>query len=142
MLKHIASEDEDMKRFIIRNVYYLSGYVIETALSYSLFSYIGWKRDVDIEICKLYCKEFKTHILINKLAFLSKHGVTFHGCELIDKAPKNIIFNTMFNSWSEVVRYRKPRSIHQLLEIDEATIASYIDSVDKVQDFIFKKYPI
>ena len=45
------------------DIYYLSGYIVETMLSYAFFANIKWNKNVDIDKCSLYTKDFKTHKL-------------------------------------------------------------------------------
>ena len=82
ILKNINSKDE--RKTILLEVYYLSGYVIETLISYAIFKFVGCKENDKIEEHRIYTPAFKKHRFSEKLAFAANHKLRFKGIVLID----------------------------------------------------------
>lgn len=111
------------------DIYYLSGYIVETMLSYAFFANIKWNKNVDIKKCSLYTKDFKTHKLESKLFFVCSRGkCDFSGIKLIGVKPENKIEKRMFHEWSEVVRYQNPKTCSQL-EFTEHELKCYLNDI-------------
>ena len=92
LLEKMSKCDLSEKSGYISEIYYLSGYIIETILSWAIFEQANYKGD--ILKSKIYNDGyFKTHCLISKSNFaLDKYGCNLRGVIFIDQkhADKNL----------------------------------------------------
>lgn len=140
LMLHTLSSMKDKKQRLMLDIYYLSGYIIETMISYSCFVSIGWRKKDNIEKYSLYNKGFKTHKLSAKLTFAtSKAYCDFSGIVLLGKSISNEVEKKMFNEWSEVVRYQSPKTCSKL-DFTENDLRKYVNDIDLMFDKLSKKY--
>ena len=132
------SED---KNLIIANIYYLSGYVVETLLSYAFFCSCNSKtRKKPIEEHPEYEKGFKTHDFQAKISFVKKHNCNLDGITFISNKHSNDVFMKLYNGWQVDLRYRSPKNIVRVSVIDETLIKGYIDSLKEVEIQFINKF--
>ena len=86
--EHICShfdqiKDEKEKQNVRADTYYLTGYVFECILSYTIFNLIGYHKDKDVFAlnndngCRLiFNRHFRTHNITWKIDYISRHGGT------------------------------------------------------------------
>lgn len=125
---------------IFQDVYYLSGYIIETLLSYAFFRSINWSKKQPIEECEYYNQSFKTHKINLKIQYLKRHHVDLQGLSLVDKESFIPTHMKLMNNWSEVVRYRNSKDIDNKLEINKVILVKYIDEIKHLKQELLQKY--
>lgn len=126
------------KRNLIAEVYYLSGYIVETLLSYAIFSVAS--RDIQnkpIEEHPDYENGFKTHNFQAKIHFALNHECNFDGIPFIGVKHANKDLMKLYNSWSVDLRYQHYSKFTNVPSaISEQMINSYIGELAKlVQQF-------
>lgn len=137
-LKKIQKSKKQESKSLKLDIYYISGYIIETLISYSFFASINWKSD--IEDSPLYNKSFKQHKIMNKLNFVLKYSCSFPGVILLDTKPKNSLMLKMMNEWSEVIRYQDPKKICKDLAFTVDDLEKYIGLIKNMKNEITKIY--
>lgn len=124
------------------DIYYLSGYIIETMISYTFFVSLNWQKNVPIEKCQHYNKGFKTHKLSSKILFAtSKVYCDYSGIPLLGNIIDDSTERKMFNSWSEVVRYQNPKT-YSKLEFSEGDLRRYLSQIELMFKQLTNKYHI
>ena len=87
-LSSISNREE--KNALIANIYYLSGYVIETLLSYAIFySSDSETRKKPVEEHPEYNNGFRTHDFQAKISFATKHHCNLNGIVFISQKHDN-----------------------------------------------------
>lgn len=133
---HLKAKRQSLKL----DIYYLSGYIIETMISYSFFVSLGWRKNSHIETCPLYDKGFKTHKLSAKMTFaISKAHCDYSGITLLGIKIQDEVERKMFNEWSEVVRYQNPKT-YSKLEFSENDLKKYLADISLMVNQLKKKY--
>ncbi len=134
--EHLKAKRQSLKL----DIYYLSGYIIETMISYSFFVSLGWQKNNHIETCPLYDKGFKTHKLTAKMTFAtSKAHCDYSGITLLGVKIRNDVERKMFNEWNEVVRYQNPKT-YSKLEFTESDLHIYISDINLMYNQLKRKY--
>lgn len=122
------------------DIYYLSGYIIETMISYTFFINIRWEKNKHIEKYSYYNYGFKTHKLSAKLAFaISMAHCDYSGVSLLGIKICDTVERKMFNEWSEVVRYQNPKT-YSNLDFTVEDLKKYIEDIDLMFDQLKMKY--
>lgn len=115
-LRHIAvceelctkldnEQDTNMHSYLLQEIYYLSGYVIETALSWAIYQQYGGSDDVKASDIYKQDKKFKTHNLTLKTdCAKAKHNCIFPGVPFIDKPHRCKTLQNYFTYWDTDVR--------------------------------------
>ena len=124
------------KKELIHNVYYLSGYIIETLLSYILFSTLNDNKDVELSD-HYKSTQFKTHDLNKKIYYLQNHKCLLDGITFIGKKHSNKKFRQLFNNWNVQYRYEQPIFCNKFTEDD---IMKYINEIGKMCEEINRRY--
>ena len=126
--------NDNEKRDLIAEVYYLSGYIVETLLSYAIFSVAS--RDIQkkpIEDHPDYERGFKTHNFKAKIYFALNHGCNFDGITFISNRHSNKELMKLFDSWGVELRYQHYSKFNGVLPtISEQMINSYIGELAKL----------
>lgn len=131
-LSSISNQEE--KNAIIANIYYLSGYVFETLLSYAIFSVSDKNtRKKPVEKHPEYNNGFKTHDLQAKIYFALKHKCDLNGIMYISKKHTNTSYMKLYREWKIELRYMPYKSVSTFTTINEDLIKGYIDSVKEVE---------
>lgn len=126
----------DQKKILL-NVYYLSGYVIETSLSYAFFSQIKYKGDV--ENCSLYKDFILGHRFETKINFIKKNNGNLNDLPFVNQKHDNKYLNLLFHNWSTDFRYSHNEKIKQeIIEIN--TINLFLKEIEKIHYQINVKY--
>lgn len=138
----LETANTEEKRNIISDIYYLSGYVIETLLSYAIFCAApNAIRNKPIEEHPDYERGFKTHNFQAKISFALKHQCDFSGINLISNLHPNNEINNLFRSWTIEVRYQHPSNfIRKPTTISEQLILEYIYVLKEMEKQFHQKY--
>lgn len=138
-LTGISNEEE--KNALLLDIYYLSGYIIETLLSYAFFSSCDRiTRTKPVEDHPEYDKGFKTHNFQAKINFLRKHRCSLDGMIFFSRKHPDKRFMDLYNNWQVELRYLSLRNIGIKYKIDEQLIKGYIESLKELESQINKKY--
>lgn len=133
-------KNDTKKQNLKLDIYYLSGYIIETMISYTFFVNLNWGKNVHIETYPLYEKGFKTHNLSSKLSFATSNAhCNYSGVALLSDKITDKIEKKMFKEWSEVVRYRNPKSCSNL-EFSEADLKKYLKDIELMFNQLSNKF--
>lgn len=133
---HLTAKRERLKL----DIYYLSGYIIETMISYTFFVNLKWRKNIHVETCPFYDKGFKTHNLSAKLLFAtSKANCNYTGVSLLSKKFTDKTEQKMFYGWSEVVRYQNPKTCSNL-DFTEADLKRYLNDIESMFNQLIKKF--
>lgn len=139
-LKQITNSNE--KRDLIAEIYYLSGYIVETLLSYAVFSVAG--RNVQnrpVEEHPDYENGFKTHNFQAKIYFAITHGCSFNGVPFIGERHPSNNLRKLFNAWNVDMRYQHYSKFQQVPnDLDETMICSYIEELNRLEKHFNQKY--
>lgn len=133
---HLTAKRQQLKL----DIYYLSGYIIETMISYTFFVSINWQRNERVETCEHYNNGFKTHKLPLKITFaISKAHCDYSGVSLLGVRIKDLKEQQMFNEWSEVVRYQNPKT-YSNLDFTETDLRKYLADIELMFNQLTKKF--
>lgn len=112
------------KVFLLAEVYYLSGYILESSLSYAFFSYIRYTGDIySSEHFRNSC--FKTHQILMKYQYMAQRSCVINDLLFVSRVHKSKDLQTLFNQWDVKYRYE------QLPSLDKRLIVCYIDEIEK-----------
>lgn len=140
--KHLLEDAKDLKTSkdtkdrLCLEVYYLSGYIIETILSYAVCSSMNVNGDVyQSKPFKEDAKLFKVHNLNQKYTYALKIGCNGlrNICFFQKKHPDTIIQN-LFSDWHVKYRYEN----RAILSTD--ILSKYISSIEGIYQTILKNY--
>lgn len=130
------------KRDLIADIYYLSGYIVETLLSYAIFCVAPKEiKCKKIEEHPDYERGFKTHDFRAKIHFAINHGCNFDGITLISISHPNKDISKLFNAWQVDMRYQhhsKFASPPPL--ISNQLICSYVCELSKMEKQFNQKF--
>lgn len=118
-------------------IYYLSGYILETMLSYAVCSAMNISGDIEeSKPFKEDSRKFKVHNLRQKYEYaLSTAGCNgLRGICFFQQQHSKKEIQKLFDDWDVKYRYEKKERIS--LEV----ISEYIKSVKEVYEVIFKNY--
>lgn len=96
--------DSTRKSYILQEVYYLSGYVLETGLSYAFFSFLKYTDDI-YKSEHLKNGGFKTHDISMKYNYMITHSCLINELVFISFPHGDAALQEMFNEWSVNYRY-------------------------------------
>lgn len=137
-LIELPQSEMKKKQFLIHNIYYLSGYVFETLLSYAFFSKLRWDGKIE-ESCHFQDKKFKTHNLSSKIIYAKQYNCDLSGIFFLDRRHSNKILQKMFDNWCVDLRYQETSTLKGFRFCEE-DIRQYIDEIRKVQEIILKRF--
>lgn len=92
---------QNKEKYILSTIYYLSGYIIETILKYSIYSAIDYQRNEDIKKLDSNGLTYKNNIKIHNLNLLKTELDKRHIARL-DNFKSN---QKLFNAWDSEFRY-------------------------------------
>lgn len=134
--QHLFAKRERLKL----DIYYLSGYVIETMISYTFFVKLNWQKNKQIESCPYYKIGFKTHNLSTKLSFaISKAHCDYSGVPLLGNKISDSKERKLFCGWSEVIRYQNPKTCINL-DFSEVDLKNYLSDIESMFNQLKIKY--
>lgn len=125
--------DKTLKSHYLSNIYYLSGYVVETMISYALFTQIRTEL-VNIN----NHPKFKTHNIQAKILYARKNNCSLDGILLIDKKSEKKI-QKLYSDWTVDFRYQQYSNIRS---IDEKVLFEYLNVLNSIVIEIIKRYPL
>jgi len=132
--------EQEEKEHILKNIYYLSGYIFECIFSYAIFNVIGYDKtksvyqlDNDKRCGLTFSNNFKTHNLDWKIEFLKKNGGSNVGkIPILDGKTKEFLLK----KWKSEYRY------YIDIELSKNEIYKFVslakDTTEKVRLFITK----
>lgn len=134
-------KDQEEKNAIMVDVYYLSGYVFETLLSYAIFCSSDNKtRKKPVEEHPDYENGFKTHDFQAKICFAKNHQCDLNGITFISQKHANETYMKLFNGWCVELRYKSPKSCPAISMVNETLIKGYINSIKEVENQFNSKF--
>lgn len=92
---------EKKEKYILSTIYYLTGYIIETILKFTIYSAIGFNKNECIKKLNRNGLTYKDNIMIHNLNKLKREVETRHISRLTDFN----INKKLFNNWSSEFRY-------------------------------------
>lgn len=130
------------KRDLIAEIYYLSGYIVETLLSYAIFNVASREiQNQPIESHPDYDNGFKTHDFQAKIQFAINHGCNFDGFPFISVKHPNINLRKLFNAWHVNLRYQHYSKFNNTpSSLNERMIISYICELAKLEQQFNQKF--
>lgn len=123
------------KSYLLSEIYYLSGYILETGLSYAFFSHICYCGDV-YDSPHLKTNLFKTHDLVKKYQYLAQSSCVIPDLVFVSLPHKNNALQTLFLSWNVSYRYEQYPSLTKAILVD------YISEIETGLNLIRTKYPL
>lgn len=128
------------KKSLLNNAYYLSGYIIETLLSYAFFNFINYKGDIK-DNKHFKNNNFKTHDLSTKATYAKTHNCDFSSLPLIGYKHKDKDIQKLFSRWCVDMRYQEPKTfIDKDISLD--ALKKYMDVIDEIMKLIIKRFPL
>lgn len=129
------AKDARQKSNILSEVYYLSGYVLETGLSYAFFSHI--KHAGDIYLSSHFNNNcFKTHRVLQKYEYMMRNSCTINGLVFVSVSHQRRDLQQLFTQWDVKFRYEH----HAKLNKEVMNI--YIAEIEKGLITIKIQYPL
>lgn len=133
MGKYDSCANSTEQQYLLSEVYYLSGYILETGLSYAFFSHIHFTGDVNQS--EHFSKGFKTHSIQMKYHYMNLKSCFINDLVFVSRKHNIIELQTLFNEWD--VKYRYENYPH----LSKQLISQYIDEVGKNLARIKTQYP-
>jgi hypothetical protein len=106
---HITTNTPEIKKSILLNVYYLSGYTIECMVKYGIYDLIGYDKDKDIKLLAHPKLNYPVHIKHHKFERYTEHLVKYISCPIPLINCTNGINDAvvrLYNNWDAEVRYK------------------------------------
>lgn len=129
---------QDVKNRLCLEIYYLSGYILETMLSYAVCSSMNVEGDINkSKPFTTDSAEFKTHRLMQKYNYALNNGcIGLRNLCFFQTPHQNSDIQKLFTNWTVEYRYKKRENISQDLLVE------YMNSIENIYEEIFKKYTI
>ncbi|MFC0320224.1 hypothetical protein [Olivibacter oleidegradans] len=137
LLKDIKDQKADKKNKLLLNIYYLSGYVIETALSYAFFSHI--KHTGHVEECTYYKEGFKTHTFDVKVQYILKVNGDLSSLPFVRQQLPDRKLNLLYKSWKTDFRYCYNDQLRES-DLTEDLIYKYLYNIEIFLETILKRF--
>ncbi|MCZ2671385.1 hypothetical protein ACMSEH_06365 [Bacteroides thetaiotaomicron] len=122
----------------MHNIYYLSGYVFETLLSYAFFCKLRWNGEIE-KSCHFQDKKFKTHNLSSKIIYAKRYSCDFSGITFLDKKHPDKTLQKMFDNWCVDLRYQETHTLKGF-KFTEEDIQRYVGEIEDVQKKVLRKF--
>ena len=101
LITSLENESQQKEKDIVTTIYYLTGYVFETILKFSLYASIGFDKKVNIEKLNshnlTFKKDIKTHSLVKLKRDVEAKSIT--------SFPQYENNKDLFSSWNSKIRY-------------------------------------
>lgn len=138
--EELGKGHEKEKKALLNNAYYLSGYIIETLLSYAFFNCIRCKGEIE-DNKHFKSASFKTHDLSLKATYAKTHNCDFSSLPLIGHKHKDKKIQLLFTKWRIELRYQEPKAVlGNGITIDD--FKEYLNVIDDIEKSIIQKFPI
>jgi len=138
LLSDVERDDvnTDTGHKLIQEAYYLSGYVLEALLSFSVCSYMHVTGDCMKSIpFTSEQKQFKTHDLTQKYRYAKGKGLTvLKDLCFFAKPHKNRDLQKLFTNWD--VKYRYETNVL----VNKKNLTDFIGEIDNIYKFILKNF--
>lgn len=136
--EYIRQTKESVKKRLFQEIYYLSGYVVETMMSYAILVVKQCKGNV-YEDETYNGGKFKTHHLEVKANWATvEHGCDFSTIEALTQIHRDNKLGWLYRSWSADVRYENTDLTAHGITFDD--VIRYIVNIDNFKKEISKKY--
>ncbi len=131
-----ARAKKDTKDRLCLEIYYLSGYILETMLSYAVCSSMDINGDIYQSIpFKADAKRFKVHDLNIKYNYALNKGCNgLRNICFFSKPHENDRIQELFANWDVKYRYENRR------KLSPEILSTYISSIEEVYNIILKNY--
>lgn len=123
--------------FIRHEVYYLSGYIIETLISYALCNHLHIEEEIEENEHFKDNPKFKTHALTRKYNYAKKHNCHLADIIFLSKACSNRKLQDLFENWDVKYRYETPS-----IPLDKDDLEAYIKEIRNIYLIILLRYPL
>jgi hypothetical protein len=124
----------DKKCQILCEIYYISGYIIESMLSYAVLSHFRVQGDV-MDSEHLKNNSFKTHNLQKKVQYALEKKCNIKGITLLTQKGK-YTQQELFRNWNVKYRYEK------YCVLEKEKLNEYINTTENIYKQILSKYPL
>ncbi|MCF0121992.1 MAG: hypothetical protein HUJ74_02070 [Lachnospiraceae bacterium] len=139
MLKDISDSSikKDAKDRLCLEIYYLSGYILETMLSYALCSSMNIQGDIhQSKPFKEDAKLFKVHNLNQKYNYALQKGCNgLRNICFFQKKHQDDIIQKLFVDWHVKYRYENRPNL------SPEVLSKYLSSIEIIYRTILKNYP-
>lgn len=131
-----SKTSKDTKDRLCLEVYYLSGYILETMLSYAVCSSMNVNGDVyQSRPFKEDAKLFKVHNLNQKYNYALQKGCNgLRNICFFQKKHPNVVIQNLFSDWHVKFRYEN-RAI-----LSPEILSIYITAIENIYQTILKNY--
>lgn len=120
---------------ILQNIYYLSGYIIETSLNYAFYSCINYTGE--IEDHHLYnSKALKNHKFDIKINYIMTNGGDLSNLPFISTKYHNREVEKLFQNWSTDLRY----CCNNQVNINKKLIENLIKEIKDINTTILRRF--
>ncbi len=124
LLLYDTVSDAKSKSFLLNEVYYLSGYILESSLSYAFFNHIRYNGD--IYLSEHYNnKSFKTHHIQTKYIYMMQRSCVIRDLVFVSHGHTSKDLQRLFNNWDVKYRYE------HYPNLDKALLDYYIKELEK-----------
>jgi hypothetical protein len=127
--------DSQKKAYILSEVYYLSGYILETGLSYAFFSHIRYTGDIYSSV-HYSNKGFKTHNTNIKYQYLLNNNCVISDLVFVSSSHKTKALQKLYNEWDVKYRYEHYSNLNKNL------LNTYISELARALTKIKIQYPL
>jgi len=103
LIASLENECKQKEKHILTTIYYLTGYVLETILKFSLYASISFDKKEDIKKLDSHGLTFEYDIKIHNLTKLKRAVETKN----ITSFPKYKDNKNLFSSWNSEIRYNE-----------------------------------
>lgn len=138
--KHLLNEAKesktDTKNRLCLEIYYLSGYILETMLSYAVCSSMNINGDVyQSKPFKEEAKLFKVHNLNQKYSYALRNGCNgLRNICFFQKKHSDADVQKLFSDWEVKYRYENRETLSPEI------LSKYISSIEEVYQTILRNY--
>jgi len=143
------------KQEAIHSIYYLSGYILESIATYSIYKHFGWNTRVSVKTfnrgfsdsCQFtfyphqnYLYSAKSHIFQRNQFEVLRRVFSSSNIEFIDTSVYvNNDMKILFNSWKAEVRYhKKNRNYINNSQITEANIKDFVSITENIYNSLLQ----
>ncbi len=128
-----------IKNDLLLNIYYLSGYVIETSLSYSYFRQIRYFGDIE-DSPDYKSKGFKTHNFETKVKFIREKNGNLNNIPFVLNKHVDRRMDLLYKNWNPDFRYCASQNVKLNDNINENIIEKYLAEIKCFYETLFKRF--
>ncbi len=134
LVKYNSVSDANSKSYLLDEVYYLSGYILESSLIYAFFNHIRYTSDIYLSE-HYYINCFMTHRIQTKYLYMTQRSCVIRDLIFVSRSHTSKVLQDLFNNWDVKYRYEHyPR-------LDKTLLDDYINELENGLKKIKKLYP-